>query len=180
MFVEKFKLSRNVRKNAIFSFRKVIPKNELRARKIQLIALVLVDYWAKQDNNPIQMDVIQKEFSYSQHIFMDYKQLIYRLLHFTLCPVNPGQYVIKICESLQVNYEVLSCGKKIVDFVASRENLSGCDPKGFAAGSIYFACCIKGQRRSQMDVSTAAGVSDITLRSRLKIIQKYTRHFSSF
>lgn len=178
-FVELFNLSRNVRKNAIDAFHHVIKKNEMRAHKINLIALVLVDYWAKQDNNPLQMDQIHSAMSYSQHIFMRYKHLVYRLLHYSPAAESPTQFVARICDSLHLDYEVLCCAKNILKFVCSRENVSGCDPKGLAAGAVYFACSIKGQRRSQVDVAKAARISDITLRSRLKLIQYYSSYFQN-
>jgi transcription initiation factor TFIIIB Brf1 subunit/transcription initiation factor TFIIB len=47
-------------------------------------------------------------------------------------------------------------------------NISGKDPKGIAAAAIYIICCMHKVNIFQAKVAEISGISDVTLRSRMK------------
>jgi transcription initiation factor TFIIB len=56
---------------------------------------------------------------------------------------------------------------------AQKENgLSGKDPRGFAAASLYMACIKNNDKRIQKDVAEASGTTEVTLRNRLRGLEK--------
>jgi transcription initiation factor TFIIB len=44
----------------------------------------------------------------------------------------------------------------------------GKNPMGFAATILYLSCLKTGENKTQVDISHAAGVTEVTLRNRLK------------
>jgi transcription initiation factor TFIIB len=52
-------------------------------------------------------------------------------------------------------------------------NSAGKDPKGIAAAAIYIATKISNENRTQKEISNLAKVTEVTLRMRVKDLQKY-------
>ena len=48
----------------------------------------------------------------------------------------------------------------------------GKDPRGIAAAALYLACKIRDERCTQKDIAEAAGITEVTLRNRLKDLEK--------
>ncbi len=50
--------------------------------------------------------------------------------------------------------------------------MSGKDPRGFATAALYMACLENDDKRIQKDVAAAAGTTEVTLRNRLRGLEK--------
>ncbi|MGC1930597.1 MAG: hypothetical protein WA667_16635, partial [Candidatus Nitrosopolaris sp.] len=48
---------------------------------------------------------------------------------------------------------------------------AGKDPMGFAATVLYIACLNTGEKRTQIDIAQAAGITEVTLRNRYRDIK---------
>jgi transcription initiation factor TFIIB len=56
---------------------------------------------------------------------------------------------------------------------AKKENgLSGKGPRGLAAAALYMACIKNNDKRIQRNVADAAGTTEVTLRNRLRGLEK--------
>ena len=53
---------------------------------------------------------------------------------------------------------------------------TGKHPMGLAASLVYLSCNKKGESRTQAEIAEAAGITDMTLRNRIKDIQRKVSH----
>jgi transcription initiation factor TFIIB len=60
-----------------------------------------------------------------------------------------------------------------------RNGLSGKDPRGLAAAALYMACIRNDDKRIQKDVAGAAGTTEVTLRNRLRGLEKILKTVES-
>jgi transcription initiation factor TFIIB len=49
---------------------------------------------------------------------------------------------------------------------------------GLSAAALYVACVMNGENKTQKDVAEAAGVTEVTLRSRLKDLKRFIDLYS--
>jgi len=85
-----------------------------------------------------------------------------------------GRYVDMLNEELKLSMQCRNIAVKLIDEAKeSGFSLAGKDPKGIAAAAIYIASKISNENRTQKEISTLARVTEVTLRMRVKDLQKY-------
>ena len=92
-----------------------------------------------------------------------------RVQHFT-----SERYVDKFNEELKLSMKCRNIAVKIIK--KAREsgfNSAGKDPKGIAAAAIYNGSKIGNENRTQKEISKLARVTEVTLRMRVKDLQRY-------
>lgn len=92
-----------------------------------------------------------------------------KVQHFT-----PDRYVDKFNDELGLSMQVRNVAVKLIK--NSKENgfnTGGKDPKGIAAAAIYLGSKICNENRTQKEISKLAMVTEVTLRMRVKDLQKY-------
>ncbi len=92
-----------------------------------------------------------------------------RVQHFT-----SERYVDKFNEELKLSMKCRNIAVKIIK--KAREsgfNSAGKDPKGIAAAAIYIGSKICNENRTQKEISKLARVTEVTLRMRVKDLQRY-------
>ena len=57
----------------------------------------------------------------------------------------------------------------------SEYSLSGKDPKGLVAAALYYAAQLNNRKISQTRISRAVGITEVTLRNRLREMQLFIR-----
>jgi transcription initiation factor TFIIB len=92
-----------------------------------------------------------------------------RVQHF-----SADRYVDKFNEELKLSMKCRNIAVKLIEKAKeSGFNSAGKDPKGIAAASIYIASKICNENRTQKEISQLAKVTEVTLRMRVKDLQKY-------
>jgi len=83
-----------------------------------------------------------------------------------------SSYIPKIAGSLGLGDGVIVLSKRILDVLARHNpaSVSGKNPEGAAAASIYLASIILESKRSQKAIADLLGVSEVTIRNRYKDI----------
>ena len=106
----------------------------------------------------------------------------YRLIYLEVLPnlnlkvqrFTPDRYVDKFNDELHLSMQCRNIAVKIIeDANKSGFNSAGKDPKGIASAAIYIASKICNENRTQKDISKLAQVTEVTLRMRVKDLQKY-------
>ncbi len=110
-------------------------------------------------------------------VIKSYRLILYQILpklnlkvqHFT-----PERYVDKFNDELNLSMQCRNHAVKIISqAVKNGFNTAGKDPKGIAAASIYIGSKICHENRTQKEISKLAKVTEVTLRMRVKDLQKY-------
>ena len=92
-----------------------------------------------------------------------------KVQHFTA-----DRYVDKFNEELKLSMKCRNIAVKLI--LKAKEsgfNSAGKDPKGIAAAAIYVGSKICNENRTQREISQLARVTEVTLRMRVKDLQKY-------
>ncbi|KKN04641.1 hypothetical protein LCGC14_1095410 [marine sediment metagenome] len=92
-----------------------------------------------------------------------------KVKHFT-----SERYVDKFNEELKLSMKCRNIAVKLIKKARkSGFNSAGKDPKGIAAAAIYIGAKICNENRTQKEISKLARVTEVTLRMRVKDLQKY-------
>lgn len=92
-----------------------------------------------------------------------------KVQHFTA-----DRYVDKFNEELKLSMQCRNIAVKLIKKATeSGFNSAGKDPKGIAAAAIYIGSKISNENRTQKEISRLAMVTEVTLRMRVKDLQKY-------
>ena len=101
----------------------------------------------------------------------------YRLLCFELdlkIPmVDPMKCIAKVANKAKLNEKTKRQAAEIMHNVIKRETISaGKDPMGLAASILYLASMNTNEDITQTDIADAAGVTEVTIRNRVKDLKK--------
>ncbi|MBN2150677.1 MAG: hypothetical protein JW839_04425 [Candidatus Lokiarchaeota archaeon] len=69
---------------------------------------------------------------------------------------------------LNLRQDAHNLAERMLIAIEKRNNTTGKDPKGIVAAAVYTACKMTGEHASQKRVAAACGVTEVTIRSRLK------------
>ncbi|MFL6456218.1 MAG: transcription initiation factor IIB family protein, partial [Nitrososphaeraceae archaeon] len=82
--------------------------------------------------------------------------------------VDPMKYIAKVANKANLSEKTKRQAVDIMDNVTKREISNGKNPMGLAASVLYISSMKTGENITQGDLSDAAGVTEVTLRSRYK------------
>ena len=85
--------------------------------------------------------------------------------------INVAGLFPRYASVLGISQETTIVAEKLLTALEHAKNTAGKDPKGYIAASIYLACKQTGEIMPQKQVSSACGVTEVTLRSRIKDFQ---------
>jgi len=98
---------------------------------------------------------------------------IARELGIRILPANPVDYIPRFCSMLGLSDRVQAKAIEILRKAKKFDITSGKGPTGVAAASIYVACVLGGEKRTQREVADVVGVTEVTIRNRYKeLIEK--------
>jgi transcription initiation factor TFIIB len=96
-------------------------------------------------------------------------QLNLKVQHF-----SADRYVDKFNDELGLSMQVRNIAVKLIETAQENGfNTAGKDPKGIAAAGIYLGSKICNENRTQKEISKLAQVTEVTLRMRVKDLQKF-------
>ena len=102
-------------------------------------------------------------------------RLLVRDLGLSIPVINPENFVSQITSELGLPDSVAAEAVKIVRLAKEAGITAGKDPSGVAAAAVYIAAIKQGFRKTQKDVASKAGVTEVTVRNRYKEIVQYIK-----
>ena len=100
-------------------------------------------------------------------------RLLIRELDLKMPVVDPVKCVARIASKAGLSERTKRKALEILKKAEEGKISAGKDPMGLAAAALYVACVMNGENKTQKDVAEAAGVTDVTLRSRLKDLKRF-------
>lgn len=91
-------------------------------------------------------------------------------------------YVSKVGNSIPVSEKTKRRALELADIINKKDRntyTSGKDPMGLAATVLFVASANNGENMTQREIATAAGMTTVTIRCRLKEINKYLESFGN-
>ena len=165
-------IPQNVRERAAIIYRTALKKDLVKGRSIAgFVAASLYAACRELEIPRALSEIVEASIE-------DYKDVarIYRLIVKELdlkLPVDyPMKFVPKIASKLNISRETDQLTIEILREARDKKGLLGKAPRGIAAAALYLACKINDEATTQKDIAAAAGISEVTLRNRLKGLEK--------
>ena len=100
-----------------------------------------------------------------------YYRLILKTLDLKVNIMSPINYISRIGSN---TIPPISVGiqQKAIRLLKELDGKEGKDPVGLAAASLYYCCCLKGWDYTQRVIAVAAGITEVTIRNRMKDMLK--------
>lgn len=149
-------------------YRAAAEKNLIRGRSIDAVAAASLYAALRTSGIPRSLEEIADVSKVDRREIGRVYKVVSHELGLTLAPVTPDSYVPRFSSRLRLGPATEAAALAFVKEAVLREVVSGKDPKSVAAAAIYVACILKGEPRTQRDVSEATGVTEVTIRNRYK------------
>jgi transcription initiation factor TFIIB len=165
---DKLGLSDTIVEKVAYIYRKAQERGFVRGRSISAVLAAAV-YIAYRDLGvPKTMkDIAVASNVKRKNIARVYRQLILELDYKVPNP-DPVKCIAKLANNTNLSEKTKRQAFNIMKQVTENEISAGKDPMGVAATVLYISCIKTGEHISQKDISTAAGITDVTLRNRFK------------
>jgi len=100
-----------------------------------------------------------------------YYRLIIKTLDIKPNIMSPVSYISRIGSNTMppINVKTQQQAVRLLERIHSKE---GKDPVGLAAAALYYCCCLKGWDYTQRTIAMAAGITEVTIRNRIKDMLK--------
>jgi len=161
-------LPRNIMEEASLIYRKAAEMGLVRGRSIISVMAASIYAACRIKNLPRTLDEISVFTRSSVKDVARCYRLILKEVKVKVPLVNAESYISRIASSLNLSGAVQGRAAEILKEARKARITSGKDPSGLAAASLYIASIIEGERRTQKQLASAAGVTEVTVRNRYK------------
>jgi len=149
-------------------YRQASEKNLIRGRSIDSVAAAALYAALRTTGVPRSLEEIAEVSKVDRREIGRVYKVVAHELGLSLAPVSPESYIPRFASRLRIQPTTEASALAFVKEAILREVVSGKDPKSVAAAALYVACILKGEPRTQRDVSEATGVTEVTIRNRYK------------
>ena len=169
---DKLGLSDPVVEKTAYIYRKAQERGLVRGRTISGILTAAVYIACRELGTPRTL----KDIAADSNIKLHEVARSYRLLYFELdlkTPiVDPLKCIAKVANKANLSEKTKRQAAEIMNNVTKREISAGKDPMGLAASVLYLSSINTGENITQNNIAYAAGVTEVTLRNRVKDLKK--------
>ena len=168
---DKVFISAPVKEKAAVIYRKALGKRLVRGRSI--VAFVAASLYAacRITGTPRNLSEISEASLVSRKEASRSYTLLLRELDICMPIANPITFLSKIAERTAVSGKTQGLAVKILQEVKEKRVSAGKNPMGLASAALYAACVQSGEKKSQKSIAAAAGVTEVTVRNRVKMLK---------
>ncbi len=165
---DKLGLPKIVREEAAIIYRKAVEKELVRGRAIESVVAAALYAACRIHKIPRTLDEIAKHTKSGRKEVARCYRLLVRELGLRIPLVDPADFVHRIATMLGLSGATVKTAIEIIERAKNAGVTAGKDPAGIAAAAVYIAALLNDERRTQKEVATAAGVTEVTVRNRYK------------
>ena len=174
-------LPKNVQETAAMIYRNLEGHVEVKGKSVVSITAATIYMACKQCDVVKSMEEICKEMCDPKEVKSKtklagkyYRAIVMEMGQTTAPIVTMDKYISKISNMTQTDVRVERLALEIAQKTKDSSIADGKAPNGIAAAYLYVASVLLGQNMLQRDVSSVAGVTEVTIRNRCKdILTKY-------
>ena len=170
-------LPKNVLETASMIYRNLDEKMDVKGKSVASISAATIYMACKQCDVVRSLDEIcqglcaQKEIKAKAKLAARYyRTMVMEMGTLTAPVVTMDKYISKIANLTKTDVRVERLALEIADKTKNNNIADGKAPNGIAAAYLYVASVLLGQNVLQRDVSSIAGVTEVTIRNRCKEI----------
>jgi transcription initiation factor TFIIB len=172
---ELLNLPNHVKIYAILLYRQSFQRGLLKGRSIRAMVAASIYYACGAEKVPRTLPNIVSVSDATFHQVTRCYQSLIKELKLSSPTLKPALLVSKYIAELNLSHEVEVLAHKILTRYEKRYSLSGKDPKGILSAALYLAAQYSSIKMSQTKISRTVGITEVTLRNRLREMQKLIR-----
>ncbi len=162
-------LPRAVEDEAGFICRKAAESGFARGRSVAALVAAAVYAGCRIDGVPRTLDEMERATGVPRKTIAKHYRGLVRSGALPVVPLpRPQDYVSRFCTDLGLSSRVAAEAMRILKDLEKIGNTSSLSPVGTAATAIYLAAKACGEPRHQTEIAKVSGVSEVTLRTRLR------------
>ncbi len=169
-FASLMRLPPSIREEAAVVYRKAAQQGVVRGRSIAIIAAASLYVACRLHGYPRTLREIVDILKLDRKKLSRTYTILNRELKLRIPTTSPMDYLPRISEALELRPKTRSMASKIIRDLTQDPAFASMLPTGTVAGAVYIASILCEDRRSQDEISKAAGVSEVTLRNRARQI----------
>jgi transcription initiation factor TFIIB len=157
-----------IREEAARIYREAVDKGLVRGRSIEAIVAAAVYLACRIRKLPRTLDEIAEYSRVERKDIARCYRLLLRELRIRVSTTDPADFVPRIAYALGLPGDVVKVAIDVLRKASERGITGGKDPVGLAAAAVYYACEVLHRERSQKEIASVAGVTEVTVRNRYK------------
>lgn len=166
----KLSLPRSIREDASKVYRDAVEHKMVRGRSMEGVVAAALYIACRRCNVPRTLDEISEVSRVTKKEIGRTYRFLTRELGIKILPPSPANYIPRFTSELGLSPLVEARAIEILDHVKSVGLSSGKGPAGLAAAALYIASTMLNEKKSQRNIASVAGVTEVTLRNRYKEI----------
>ena len=160
-----------IREKAALIYRRALDKHLVRGRSINSIAAAALYAACRGSGTPRTLNEVFEASLVDRKDVARSFRLLLRELAFQMPIAGPLTYVSKIAEKNTISGITQGTAISILRDAGRKRVVAGKDPVGLAAAALYLACLLHNEKKTQKDIAEAAGVTEVTVRNRYKVLK---------
>jgi len=161
-----------IREEAAKIYREAVEKGLVRGRSIESVIAAAIYLACRLRKLPRTLDEIEEYSRVNRKEIARCYRLLIRELNIKVSVTDPADFVPRIAHALGLSGAVVKTAIEILNKAREAGLMGGKDPVGVAAAAIYLACEKLGEERSQKEIASVAGVTEVTVRNRCRELMK--------
>jgi len=153
-------------------YREAVEKGLVRGRSIESVIAAAIYLACRLRKLPRTLDEIEEYSRVNRKEIARCYRLLIRELNIKVSVTDPADFVPRIAHALGLSGAVVKTAIEILNKAREAGLMGGKDPVGVAAAAIYLACEKLGEERSQKEIASVAGVTEVTVRNRCRELMK--------
>jgi transcription initiation factor TFIIB len=166
---DKLGLSNTAVEKAAYIYRKALARGLVRGRSIAAVLTASIYLACREMGIPRTIkDITEASNIKQKHLAKAYRLLVSEF-GYKVPLADPMKCIAKVANKANLTENTKRQAIKIMNQVREKQILSaGKDPMGLAATVLYVSCLKTGEGKTQNHMAQAAGVTEVTIRNRLK------------
>ena len=178
IYADKLNLPQSVAEQAMLIYRKALKAGLVKGRAIRVIVAGAVYAACRLSGLPRDLRDFEEAYPLvkRKEVGYAYRLIIKNLNIKPPIPPDPSAFVFKIAAKLGIEERTVREAINIIEEAKKRggsDVTAGKDPMGVAAAALYMACQETMQNVMQKKIARVAGVTEVTVRNRVKMLQSY-------
>ena len=174
-FSSQLNLSRELKESAAHIYRKMVLKNLIRGRSIEAMLIASIYAACRINCVPKTIDDFIEFASVDKKKIARCYRLILSELKISIKVSSPINFIPRFCAELNLSGSTQNRAAEILKLAKKYRITAGKAPTGLAGAALYVAAIQEGERRTQREISLAAGVTEATIRNRYKELVNYLK-----
>ncbi len=175
-FSSQLNLSKDIKESTAHIYRKMAQKNLIRGRSIEAMLIASVYLSCRINGVPKTLDDFVEYTSVEKKKISRCYRLILSELKINIQVSSPVNFVSRFCSELKLSGRTQNRAANILCLAKKHRITVGKAPTGLAGAALYVAAIQEGERRTQKEISLAAGVTEATIRNRYKELVNHLKY----